>query len=183
MNTVFSDRLEQSEVGTPRLVKVLAMLLLPLIVVGIAACGSAPYAGVPEGKPTNLGSTIPDPKEVVETKPAGQLPDFLADAKDSTVAMYQGAVDNYDSFKYVPCYCGCASYETPHKNLADCFVKERAEGEVTFTDHSLTCDLCNAAAQMTLDGLGQGLPLREVRQNIFEKLSYTGIWTDTPPVP
>ena len=58
-----------------------------------------------------------------------------------------------------------------------------ANGEVTFTDHSTTCDQCQTAAQMTIDGIAAGTPLRDIRTAVFDKLSYTGIWTDTDPVP
>jgi hypothetical protein len=36
---------------------------------------------------------------------------------------------------------------------------------------------------MTLAGLSEGKALKDVRADIFKALSYTGLWTDTPPVP
>ncbi|HET9493677.1 MAG TPA: PCYCGC motif-containing (lipo)protein [Chloroflexia bacterium] len=185
-------RVQPNGKGTARPFRVLWLLVLPLLVIGIASCGGpaarAAYEGIPEGKPPGLGSSVPDPKEVVETKPKGTLPDFLAavtgPAKDRLTVQYQGAVDHYDSYKYIPCYCGCAIYATAHKNLAECFVKEMAaNGDVTFTDHSTMCDQCQTAAQMTLDGIAAGTPLKDVRTAVFEKLNYTQIWTDTDPVP
>ena len=183
--------------GTPRTVKVLAMLLLPLLVAMVVACDSdpgsttrTPYAGIPEGMPSGSTNPIPDPKEVVETKPVGTMPDFImkmaaGPARDTTMALYQGAVDHHDAYSHVPCYCGCAAYTTVHKSLADCYLKAppTAGSEVTFTDHSVTCGLCQEAAQMTLDGLAQNTPLKDIRAAVFTKLKYTGIWTDTPPVP
>ena len=66
---------------------------------------------------------------------------------------------------------------------ADCFISSKSDtGEITFTDHSLSCDICQGVAQSTLDGLAQNTPLKDIRANIFKKFSYTGIWTDTPPV-
>jgi hypothetical protein len=173
--------------------RVLWLLVLPVLLIGIASCDSGPaaraaYAGIPEGKPPGLGSSVPDPKEVVETRPKGALPDFLASmtgpAKERVTLQYQGAVDHYDAYSHIPCYCGCAVYATPHKHLGDCFVKEmKSNGEVTFTDHSTSCDQCQTAAQMTLDGIAAGTPLKDIRTAVFDKLSYTGIWTDTDPVP
>jgi len=194
LNTALSTTTRRQEAGTSRFVKVLAMLLMPVLVMAVISCGDnstenrAPYAGVPEGKPTGSTAPIPDPKEVVETKPAGQLPDFVKNRegsnKETTMTLYQGAVDHYDAYSHIPCYCGCAAYATPHKSLAECFIKEKAaSGELTFTDHSLTCSLCQEAAQMTLEGQSKGTPLKETRMTIFEKLKRTGIWTDTPPVP
>ena len=183
--------------GTPRTVKVLAMLLLPLLVAMVVACDSgsgsatrSPYADTPEGMPSGSTKPIPDPKEVVETKPVGALPDFVMNmaaspARDTTMALYKGAVDNFDAYSHIPCYCGCAVYTTAHQSLAQCFVKgpPTSGGEVTFTDHSVTCSLCQEAAQITVDGLAQKTPLKDIRVAVFNKLKYTGIWTDTPPVP
>lgn len=166
---------------------------MPLLAFAIVSCDNGqaartPYQDSPEGKPPGLGAPVPDPKEVVETKPATAAPDFLASmtgpAHDRVAALYKGAVDHYDAYSHVPCFCGCAIYATAHMSLAQCFIKEKnADGTMTFTDHSTSCDLCQTAAQMTLDGIGQNTPLKQVRTDIFQKLKYTGIWTDTPPVP
>jgi hypothetical protein len=185
--------------GTSTLAKVAIMLMLPMLVAIVVACGDnsgggnppaatpVPYANSPEGKPPGLGAPVPDPKEQTETKAAGQLPGFISQAgtlATKVSALYQGALDHYDAYSHVPCYCGCAVYTTAHTSLASCFVKSHnADGTVTFTDHSVSCDLCQSAAQMTVDGLAQGTPLKDVRANIFTKLKYTKIWTDTPPVP
>lgn len=187
------NRRAVKEDGTPRLAKVLTMLIMPLLVVAIAACDNGqaarkPYDGSPEGKPPGLSAPVPDPKEVSETKPAGVLPDFVTSitgpAHDRLMAQYQGAVDHFDAYSHVPCYCGCAIYTTAHMSLAQCYVKAKnSDGSVTFTDHSTSCDLCQTAAQMTLDGISAGTPLKDVRASIFAKLKYTGIWTDTPAVP
>src|SRR6478672_6025162 len=102
------------------------MLLLPLLI-AIVACdsngaGSAPaatptvaaYSNSPEGKPPGLGAPVPDPKEATETVAAGKLPTFISQAAPSLVnkitSDYQGAVDHYDAYSHVPCYCGCAIY-------------------------------------------------------------------------
>jgi hypothetical protein len=171
------------------------MLLLPLLAAIIVACDNgsgaaarAPYEGIPEGRPRGLGGSVPDPAEVLETKPAGQMPEFLSKLSgkqlETTTALYQGAVDHYDAYEHIPCYCGCAIYESAHKNLRECYIAEKtAGGELVFTDHSITCSLCQEGAKMTLEGIAQGTPLKDVRASIFEKLNYTEIWTDTDPVP
>ena len=175
----------------PGLPRSLVMLLVPVVVAALVSCSNqnpaarAPYEGLPEGKPPGLGNPVPDPKEEVQVKPPGQLPDFLnkleGAARERTTALYQGAVDHYDAYSHIPCYCGCALYTTAHDSLAACYIKEqKPNGELVFTDHSLTCDLCQQAAQMTLDGLAQGKSLKDIRAEVHEKLKYTGIWTDTP---
>lgn len=131
---------------------------------------------------------MPDPKEVLDTKAKGTLPDFLAKltglAKDRITSLYQGAVDHYDAYSHIPCYCGCAIYTTAHHSLAECYIKTMAQdGTVTFTDHSTSCDICEGVAKMTIDGIAASKPLKDIRTEVFTNFKYTGIWTDTPPVP
>jgi hypothetical protein len=200
-----ANLIDNNRGGTSTLVKVAVMLLLPVLVVMVAACGDngssgggaptsaptvarVPYQNSPEGKPPGLTGSVPDPKEAVETKPAGQLPDFIAAQTGSlsakVTALYQGAVDHYDDYSHVPCYCGCAAYMTAHTSLASCYIQSKnADGSITFTAHSASCDICQGVAQMTLDGIAQGTPLKDVRSAVFDKFKYTKIWTDTPPVP
>lgn len=204
MHTMHIDDVPTTrEAGTKRhpFMRVSALLLIPLLLASVVACGNSPnspnspagnissrgpYEGVPEGKPPGLGAPVPNPKEVLETKSAGQMPDFLSQldgpTRDKTAALYKGAMDDYNMFQHIPCYCGCAIYQTPHKSLAECFIKEKkSDGEVVFTDHGLTCDLCQQAAQMTVDAVTKGTPPKDIRAAVYNKLKYTGIWTDTPP--
>lgn len=58
-----------------------------------------------------------------------------------------------------------------------------ADGSVTFTDHSTSCDICEGIAKVTLEGVNTNTPLKDIRAAVFTKYKYTGIWTDTPPVP
>lgn len=193
--------------GTSRLIKVLAMLILPVLVVAIVACdnggnsgnsgssGSSstttsaqPYANAPEGKPPALGKPVPDPATRLETKPASELPSFLSEAgptlQDKITNQYKGAVANYDAYSHIPCYCGCAVYEHAHMSLAECFIqKKNDDGTVTFTDHSMSCDICQGIAQMTIDGIAANKPVKDIRTEVFNKYKYTQIWTDTPPAP
>lgn len=169
------------------------MLLLPVMVaVIVAACDgstqattSEPYANMPEGKPPLYGAPVPNPREVLETKAAGQLPDFLSTLdptpRERTTAYYQGAVDNYEAFQRIPCYCGCAIYEKAHESLAQCYIKDIKEnGEVVFTDHSLTCSQCQSAAKQTIEGIAAGKSLKDIRTEVHEAHKYTQVWTDTP---
>jgi hypothetical protein len=199
LHTMTRSKAGRKHVGASRAMKVAGMLLLPMMLAAVVACDTGgpasgpaatptaakPYALVPEGKPPGLSAPVPDPKEALETKPAGQLPDFLSQAdaaqRAEIAALYTGAVNNYDAYSHIPCFCGCAIYTHAHMSLAQCFIKNKtADGQVTFTDHSLTCDLCQGAAKLTVDGLANNTPLKDIRAAVFKKLSYTGIWTDTP---
>ncbi len=188
------NRRIKKERGTPRHVKALTMLLMPLLAFAIASCGSGgqaartPYGDSPEGKPPGLSAPVPDPKEVIETTSAAALPSFVVTmsgpAHDRMMSLYRGAVDHYDAYSHIPCYCGCAVYATAHMSLAQCYIKARnSDGTVTFTDHSNSCDICQGVAQQTLDGIAANTPLKDVRSTIFKNFKYTGIWTDTPAVP
>jgi hypothetical protein len=174
------------------------MLLLPVLIAVVACDGNntPPPAGsaatqapvtynIPEGKPPGLGAPVPDPKESTETQPTGKLPTFLSQAAptmlDKITAEYQGAVDHYAEYSHIPCYCGCAAYAHAHMSLAQCYVKQKMDnGDIVFTDHSLTCDICQGVAKQTLDGIAKNTPLKDVRAGIFTKFKYTQIWTDTP---
>lgn len=179
--------------GMTRPFRVLTMLIVPVIGFAIASCDSGPsaptpYSNSPEGKPPGLSSAIPDPKEVTEVKAQGTLPDFLGKLtgapRERLTGLYQGAVDHYDAYSHIPCYCGCAVYTTAHQSLAQCFIKDMAaDGSVTFTDHSTSCDICEGIAKMTLEGVNANKPLKDIRAAVFTTYKYTGIWTDTPPVP
>lgn|GEM_PF-1958730 len=150
-----------------------------------ASLSRAPYEGVPEGKPLYSSTNQPDIPEMLETKPVGELPSFAltlqSSSRDKVIAEYAGAVDHFDAYSHIPCYCGCAMYEHPHSSLARCFVTEmKGDGQVEFTDHSTTCEKCQGVAEMTLAGVASNRPLAEVRADIFQKFKYTGTWTDTP---
>lgn len=152
---------------------------------GTAVNSRAPYDGVPEGKPKYATNNLPDLPEVSEEKPAGQLPSFAvqlqSSSRDKVVALYQGAVDHYNDYSHMPCYCGCAMYQHPHTSLARCFIQEEPSGgDIVFTDHSTTCEICQGVAAMTVNGLANNTALDLVRVDVFQKYKYTGTWTDTP---
>ena len=108
----------------------------------------------------------------------GRRPPSLA---SKITAEYQGAVDHYADYSHIPCFCGCAAYMHAHMSLAECYIKQKnADGTVVFTDHSMSCDICQGVAASTLDGLAKNTPLTQVRADIFKQFSYTQIWTDTP---
>ena len=188
MDKVTQVKARQGEAAVPSgMWKVVMMLFVALALAAACDGGAAsrgPYEGIPEGKPPGLGAPVPDPAEKTATLPAGQLPDWVMSASPEVQANYQAAVEHHEAFGHIPCYCGCAIYTTPHKSLASCYIKEQAsDGSVTYTDHSVTCDLCNAAATMTREGLAAGTPLKDIRAQVFESFKYTGIWTDANPVP
>ncbi len=150
-----------------------------------ATNSQAPYNGRPEGKPRYNQSNQPDMQEALETKAAGELPSFVlamqGPTRDAVIADYKGAVDHLVDYSHIPCYCGCAMYEHPHSSLASCFVKEvKSDGQLVFTDHSTTCDICQGVADMTVKGLASHQSLLDIRAAVYKKYKFTGTWTDTP---
>ena len=121
--------------------------------------------------------------EVNETTAAGVLPAFLGKAVARIKPLYQGALDHGDVYAQMPCYCGCALYQHAHTSLKSCFIKTTsADGQVNWTDHSTSCDICTGVAQLTLDELAKGTAPKVIREMVHTKFKYTNVWTDTPPI-
>jgi hypothetical protein len=174
-----------------RQVRLGVALALPLVLaLIISACDQGGAGGATPGAArVHVTATpsrfVPDPPEQVETTAAGALPAFVngKNVSAKVPALYQGARDHSAEYSQIPCYCGCAIYQHPHSSLLSCFIKEKAaDGSITWTDHSTSCNICTSVAEMTLAGLTQGTPLAQIRDLVHEKHKYTGVWTDTPPI-
>ena len=184
--------LSSRTVGRPaqirRQVRLMVALALPLVfALTMSACNPAGGGGTGTARvhvTATASRFVPDPPEQVETT-TGALPSFLngKNVSAKVPALYQGALDKSEIYNQFPCYCGCAIYETSHTSLLSCYIKDKAaDGSVTWTDHSTSCDICTGVAQMILDGTAQGTPLAQIREQVHAKYKYTGVWTDTPPV-
>ena len=173
----------------------IALALPLLIAVVIAGCGDGAGSGA-AGQPAGVAvvhvtatvapsQRVPDPKEVVETVAAGVTPQFLLTTKydkDKAIARYAFAAAHPNDLAGIPCFCGCALYEHAHTSLQSCYMKSvGADGKITFTDHSVTCDICTGEVDMMM-AAAPGTPLTALRAQIEKKYSYTGVWTDTPPI-
>ena len=174
-----------------RQVRLGVALALPLVLaLIISACDQGSGGGVTPGAArVHVTATpsrfVPDPPEQVETTQGGALPAFVngKNVSAKVPALYQGAIDHGDVYSQIPCYCGCAIYQHPHTSLMSCFIKEKgADGKITWTDHSTSCNICTSVAEMTLAELAKGTPLAQIRDLVHEKHKYTGVWTDTPPI-
>ena len=177
--------------GTRHL-RVLAALAMPLMLAFlVSACDSGGGGSTAPTTAARVHVTttpapnriVPDPPEQVETTAAGQLPSFLSKAAANIQPLYQGALDHPDAYSQIPCYCGCAMYEHPHMSLKNCFIANTAaDGSITWTDHSTSCDICTGIAKMTVAGLSANTPLAQLREAVHAKYKYTNVWTDTPPI-
>ncbi len=187
-NTALLDR------GTRQL-RVVAALALPLLLAFlISACDSSSSGS--SATPTSAvaarvhvtttpapNKIVPDPVEKSETTAKGTLPSFVTSASAGVQALYQGAMDHPDAYSAIPCYCGCAMYQHAHMSLMNCFISNTAaDGSITWTDHSMNCDICTGIAQMTVEGVAKNTPLAQLRAAVHASYKFTGVWTDTPPI-
>jgi hypothetical protein len=176
-----------------RRLRVSAALAMPLLLAFvISACDSG--GGGAATTPTTAARVhvtttpapnkiIPDPVEKSETTTGGKLPSFVTSAATSFQTLYQGALDHPDAYSAIPCYCGCALYTHAHMSLMNCFISNTAaDGAITWTDHSMNCDICTGIAEMTVDGVAAKTPLAQIREAVHAKFKYTNVWTDTPPI-
>src|SRR4051812_37778383 len=161
----------------------LALALPLLFVLILSACGDT-GAATPAAVRVHVTATparfVPDPPEKTQTTAKGQLPTTLLASAGSDAriqALYQGALDHPDVYSKIPCYCGCAIYQHPHTSLLSCFIQTTAaDGSITWTDHSTSCDICTGVAQMTMDNIAKGTPLAQIRDLVHAKFKYTGVW-------
>jgi hypothetical protein len=71
------------------------------------------------------------------------MPSFLNNFSGRTQQLY-GLVGKYEEImKMVNCYCGCMEYEDgPHASLLRCYVANKDDTGITWTDHSGLCGIC-----------------------------------------
>ncbi len=171
-------------------VKLAIALLLPmLLAVAVAGCGEQAATTVPVVHVTatvDPAKRVPDPPEALEAVAPGATAQFLLSYKgadrDTAIARYAFAVAHRDQLAQIPCYCGCVLYQHGHTSLEDCFIHSvGSDGQVTLTDHSVSCDICTGEIDVLMKMYGS-TALRSIRDQIGTKYSYTGVWTDTPPI-
>lgn len=92
-----------------------------------------------------FGSVIGALVGIVKLFPPGQeeasgsgikFPSFVNDpfAPRNTPKAYQAAVDFYEDFSHIPCFCGCGQH-SGHTSLQSCFISSRNGDEFKFGDH------------------------------------------------
>lgn len=184
----------------PQQIRLLIAFALPLLIaVVLAGCGEQPSGASPAGSApaavvhvtatANPAKLVPDPPEGAEATAYARdaTPQFIANMpagrdKDRATRRYAFAATHMDVLAQMPCYCGCAIYQHMHTSLKSCFIRSvAADGKIVYTDHSITCDICTGEVDM-VENLVAGTPLKLLRDQIHAKYSYTGVWTDTPPI-
>lgn len=110
----------------------------------------------------------------------GVWPAAIGSAPPTVRAAYVYATANYETLRYIPCFCGCG-LSAGHVNNYDCFVKDEApEGWFILDPHGLGCGTCVAIA-LEVSVMGrQGMTTRAIRTAIDDRWATTGPSTRTP---
>jgi hypothetical protein len=93
---------------------------------------------------------------------------------------YAFAALNSESFRFIPCYCGCR--REGHQSVLACYVNGFApDGVPMWSDHAFTCETCVNIVREVLLMSRQSTSLRSIRASIDEH--HGGLLarpTDTP---
>ena len=108
--------------------------------------------------------------------PAEEFPSFVYAASSSLEAYRAAASVPAEVTTHIPCYCGCATSQAPHRHLRDCFYKP----EGGYTDHAAGCDLCGKIMADVKTEFEQGKDVKTIRADIDAKYAAYGAPTDTP---
>jgi hypothetical protein len=137
----------------------------------IAACG--PRAVAPS-RPTSY------PAELAANPAVGVWPTAYRTAPDAVRTAYQYAAANYETLRYIPCFCGCG-LSAGHLNNYDCFVKAaKPDGWFILDPHGLVCGTCVAITLDVITMRGQGMTAKGIRTAIDDRWAETGPSTRTP---
>jgi Protein of unknown function with PCYCGC motif len=102
------------------------------------------------------------------------LPNWATTTSTSAGA-YRFAVLHPDVLAGLPCFCGCATYQPPHRNLRDCFI--RPDGG--FEAHAAGCTTCQDEALTASRLMRKGVAASQMRETIVATFTERGPSTDT----
>lgn len=78
---------------------------------------------------------------------------------------YSAAYANLELMATIPCFCGCMSFENPHRSVYDCFVSPSGE----IDPHGAFCETCQDEAIEALALHNQGVSWPEIHSQIVAK--------------
>jgi Protein of unknown function with PCYCGC motif len=120
------------------------------------------------------------PAELAANPAMGVWPAAYRAAPKVVQTAYRYAAVNYETLRFIPCFCGCG-LSSGHLNNYDCFVKDtKADGWVILDPHGLDCGTC---VGITLDVIAmreQGLTVQAIRAAVDRRWAGTGPSTRTP---
>ena len=89
----------------------------------------------------------------------------LMDAPADVRLHYRFAGNHRDTYRQIPCYCGCDSF-LGHRSLEDCFVA--ADG-VGWDPHAAGCGVCIDESSIVRRLLARGLSPPAIRDEIVDR--------------
>ena len=131
-----------------------------------AVAALATAVGLYAGAIGAVRASQPDPAPAMSTMAAasGGTVD-LHELRPAVAALYSHAAEHEDTYRQVPCYCGCDSFDD-HANLLDCFVLPDGSG---YEIHGAGCAICQAEAEQVRQLMAQGESSRQIRAAIVEQ--------------
>lgn len=133
--------------------------------------------------PLFLRSTFAaDGRHCYKLAPESILPADIRMAPADVREVYQFAVANRDTLRYIPCYCSCGA--DGHMSNASCYITDSSTPDhLIFDQMSLGRKICIDITRDVMRMLDQGKPLKEIRTYIDRTYSRYGPPTPTSPVP
>jgi hypothetical protein len=132
------------------------------------------------GRGDDGAPATPDPQVAASSQ--GSVPEFVSLAPDRVRQAYDFAATHGAQLSYIPCYCGCGGH-SGHRNVRDCFIKNRSASNITYEEHGSQCDVCVSIVLDAKEMLARGDTLAMVRVAIDQEYADVGPGTDTPLPP
>ena len=89
----------------------------------------------------------------------------LMDASPSVRAHYRFAGEHRDTYRHIPCFCGCDSF-LAHRSLEDCFVAADGTG---WDPHAAGCVVCIDESSIVRRLLTRGVSPPDIHDEIVER--------------
>jgi hypothetical protein len=120
------------------------------------------------------------PAELAANPGSDVWPSAYRNAAEAVRTAYQFAAVNYETLRYIPCFCGCG-LSSGHLSNYDCYVKAaKSGGWVLLDPHGLGCGTCVAITLEVIAMRDRGLSVRAMRAAIDGRWAQTGPSTGTP---
>lgn len=114
-----------------------------------------------------------DSEKYETTASINVMPELLSVYTDNTQASYAAVGEIEDILKELKCYCGCMDNEKLHDSLHRCFIAEKNDKGVKWTDHGAQCGTCLAELQDAKRMKDEGKSIEEIRTFIDNKYEGT----------
>ncbi|MGM1046944.1 MAG: PCYCGC motif-containing (lipo)protein [Bacillota bacterium] len=101
------------------------------------------------------------------------MPELLSVYTDNTQASYATVGDLEDILKELKCYCGCMDDGKLHDSLHRCFIAEKNDDGVKWTDHGAQCGICLSELQDAKRLKDEGKTIEEIKNFIDNKYKGT----------